>query len=431
MISLTSKFRSNLVAVLSLTLVFISACGALAEIPVDGDWPQFRGPSRDLISADTGLLEQWPAEGPRLVWKADGLGGGYSAPSIVRGRIFGMSYRGDDEVVWALDRASGKEIWKTRIAEANVQISSEARAGSSCTPTIDGDRLYALGVSGDLVCLDVATGKKHWEKNLVSDFGGRVPNWGYAESPLVDGEKVVATPGGSAATLVALDKDNGEVTWKASVPEGDGAAYSSVIVAGSGSTRQYIQYLAEGVVGIRAGDGEYLWRENSSVNEAQIHCSSPVYHDGYVFSASAYGKGGALVRLVPESNGFTAKLEYKTNRMKSHHGGFFLLDGYLYGTDEEILTCLEFLTGEVAWQNRSVGKGSVLYADGHLYLRSEKGPVALVEVTPEGYREKGRFDQPHRSDKAAWAYPVVAGGRLYLRDQDILLCYDVRESDSP
>ncbi len=403
------------------------ACSVHAAPPTDGDWPQFRGPGRDLICSETGLLDHWPDDGPPLLWMSEGLGTGNSTPSLSRDRIFGMSYRGPDEVVWALDAANGEEIWAARIADANRGIGEEARDGSGSTPTIDGDRLYALGISGDLVCLDVTTGDLKWQKNLVADFGGRIPYWGYCESLLVDGPKVVATPGGAAATLVALDKRNGRVIWKAPVPEGDVASYASMIIAEPAGVRQYIQFVAKGVVGIRAEDGKYLWRENSSINQSDIHCSTPVYHDSYVFTASNYGTGGALIRLVAESDGWAAELQYTTRNMKSHHGGFFYWKCHLYGTDESILTCLDFRSGKVLWENRSVGKGAVVLADGHLYLRSENGPVALVEATPHGYHEKGRFNQPHRSGKPTWPYPVIAAGRLYLRDQDILLCYDLRK----
>jgi len=387
-----------------------------------GDWPQFLGPTRDLISSETRLLKEWPAEGPPLKWKAGGLGEGYSSVSISAGMIFTQGHFDGKEKIVALYEADGSLAWGLELGPA-LEVD---RPGSRSTPTVDGEHVYVETVGGDVVCLNKSQGKQVWRKHLVKDFNGKRGNWGYAESPLVDGSHVICTPGGREATLVALDKRTGETVWKASVPEGDGASYSSAIVAELGGTRQYIQFLADGVVGIRASDGKYLWRENSSANSNRINCSSPVYHDGYVFAASGYGKGGALVRLVPELNGFTAKRVYHTIHMKSHHGGFFLRDGHIYGTNAAILTCLDFLTGKVAWRDHSVGKGAVVYADGHLYLRSEQGSVALAEVTPEGYREKGRFDQPHRSAKPAWAYPVIAGGRLYLRDQDILLCYDVR-----
>jgi outer membrane protein assembly factor BamB len=410
----------TLAALASLTLL-----AAAAPPPGSGDWPQWRGPDRTGISRDTGLLKSWPAEGPRLVWKAEGLGGGHSAPAIARGRIFGLSYRGEEEYVWALDAANGKPVWATRIAAANYSIGRQAHAGSSSTPAVDGSRLYALGISGDLVCLQVTDGKLVWKKNLVSDFGGRVPNWGYSESPLVDGEKLIATPGGPDAPMVALNKATGDVIWKAQIPEGDRAHYSSAIIADVGGQRQYIQFMGGGVVGITANDGKLLWRYQSPANRT-ANISTPLYKDQHVFAASGYNTGGGLAKLSNGDSGMSATEVYFTRRMKNHHGGMVLVGDHLYGFDDRTLTCLNWKTGDVAWSDRSVGKGSVIYADGHLYARGEAGPIALVEAVPTGYVEKGRFETPDRSRENAWAHPVITGGRLYLRDQDVLFCYDVK-----
>ena len=387
------------------------------------DWPQFLGPTRDSISKETGLLRKWPPEGPPLVWKAKGLGHGYSSVSVSGGKIFTQGHFGDKEKVLALKEANGSELWSVDVGPA-VEVD---RPGSRSTPTVDGDFLYAVTVGGVLICLKT-DGQKVWRRHLAEDFKGRRGNWGHCESPLVDGNRVICTPGGEEATLVALDKRSGDTIWKASVPQGEAAAHSSVIAAAPHGVRQYIQFFAGGTVGVRASDGKLLWREDSWKNPDQHpSCSSPVYHDGYVFSASAYGRGGALVQLLSSSDGFAAKLKYRTKDMNSHHGGFFLRNGYIYGADAAVLTCIEFLTGKRVWRDRSVGPGSVVYADGHIYFRGTDSAVALVEATPKGYREKGRFDQPDRSKRKAWAYPVIAAGKLYLRDDEILLCYDIRD----
>jgi outer membrane protein assembly factor BamB len=361
------------------------------------------------------------------VWKADGLGGGYSTPSVAAGRIFGMSYRGakKDEVVWALDEATGKELWSTRIADYSRIGYDE---GSRCTPTVDGDLLYVVGVGGDLVCLETATGKIRWRKQLKKDFDGRMMSgWGYSESPLVDGDKLVVTPGGAKATLVALDKKTGDTIWKAQVPgQRTGAGYSSVIVAEVDGQRQYIQFLGRGVVGVAATDGSFLWAYDAPANKT-ANISTPIYHDHLVFAASAYNTGGGLAHLVREGNELKAEEKYFTKHMQNHHGGMILLDGYLYGADGGRLTCLEFKTGKVMWAEGKAGKGSLAYADGRLYYRNEGGPMLLVEANPQKYIEHGRFKQPERSNKNAWPHPVIANGKLYLRDQDVLLCYDVKQ----
>ena len=331
----------------------------------------------------------------------------------------------------ALAEEDGRAQWAVPVAPATaVQY-----PGSRSIPTVDGDFLFVQTVGGTLTCLEKRTGRKVWQRNFWKELNG-VPSgdFGYSESPLVDGDLVLSTPGGSDATLVAFDKKSGEIIWKSSVPrfsheEANAAGYASIVVAEPGGVRQYIQFLKGGLVGIRASDGSYLWNEHSSANR-HANISTPVYHDGYVFGASGYGTGGALIRLESKAEKTSAHLVYHTMQMKSHHGGFLLWDGYVYGTDEAILTCLNFLTGEVMWEDRSVGKGCVVYADGNIYLRSERGQLALFEATPEGYREAGRFDQPYRSKAHAFPYPVVTGGRLYLRDQDILLCYDVRNDST-
>jgi outer membrane protein assembly factor BamB len=219
----------------------------------------------------------------------------------------------------------------------------------------------------------------------------------------------------------------GAVIWKGKVPQGDGAAYSSAIAAQAGGQRQYIQFMAGGVVGLAAADGRFLWRYDAPANRMGINCSAPIFQADQVFAASAYNNGGGLAKLAAAPGGaVTATEVYRTRNMRNQHGGMVVVDGYLYGFDESNLTCLDFKTGEVKWFNRSVGKGSVTYADGHLYARSERGPVALVEASPERYVEKGRFEQPDRSGKTTWPYPVVASGRLYLRDHDNLLCFNVK-----
>jgi outer membrane protein assembly factor BamB len=391
-----------------------------------GDWPQWRGPDRTGVSREAGLLKSWPAAGPALAWKAAGLGGGYSTPSVAGGRIYGMGAREEQEVVWALDEKTGKEVWSTVIVPANRQVGYSE--GPRSTPTVDGDRLYALGVSGDLVCLDLGSGKLRWRKNLVNDFGGSVPNWGYAESPLIDGEKVIATPGGGTATLVALNKLTGDLIWKAQVPSPNGAHYASAIAADVHGVRQYIQFTGGGLVGVAAQDGRFLWKYDRHAN-LTANIGTPIFRDNCVLISAAYGSGAGLVKLDPAPDGtFTATEVYFNSQLKNKHGGMVLVGDYVYGFDDPgTLTCMEFKTGRTVWQDRSVGgNASVTFADGHLYCRSQRGTVALVVATPDGYQEHGRFEQPDRSTANAWPHPVVAHGKLYLRDQDILLCYDVR-----
>jgi outer membrane protein assembly factor BamB len=622
------------------------------------DWPQLRGTNRDGKSADTGLLKEWPKDSPPLAWKIDKLGGGYSAPSISAGRIFGMSNRGEDEVVWALSEKDGKELWVKRLGPAFRQRASQGREGPGCTPTIDGERLYVEGLAGNVACLQVKDGKIIWQISMTEDFGGRAPTWSYRESPLVDGDKVICTPGGEGAILVALDKLTGKTIWKSKMPDaaasaaasrpaggpsggpggrpgapggadrgrsrpsgggggsaiavtgtkdpnlftyerygmrafswkipngkylaklyfaetyegitgpgqrvfsfnvqghefkdfdvwvkaggfrrayiesvpvevtngefrivftpkvenpaikaieilpqagaassaatvrvkagmstpftdasgqvwqpdtgfeggrmsrgggfggrgafgggrggfgggrggfggsrGAAAAYASPIAIDFDGKRQYVQLISNALVGFAASDGKFLWRYDTPANRMGIVCSMPLYHDGHVFAASAYGAGGGLVKLSKDSDGgVKAEEVYATREMENHHGGMILVDGCLYGANGGnsggALACLDFQTGKVMWDQRnSVGrraKGSVALAEGRLYYRMENGTMLLIEPDPKKYIEHGRFEQPDRSSQPAWPYPVIANGKLYVRDQDVLLCYDVK-----
>jgi outer membrane protein assembly factor BamB len=400
------------------------------------DWPQWQGPDRNAMSKEHGLLMEWPKEGPPLAWKTKSLGGGDSAPSIAAGKIYGMSHRGDDEVVWALSEADGKELWAAQIGAAFPQSSPQGKEGPGCTPTVDGDRLYVVGLAGDLNCLQAQDGKVLWKKSLKSDFAGSLPRWSYRESPLVDGGNLIVTPGGEDATLVALDKLTGKTVWKSQVPGNPKPAYASVIAFDFEGQREYAQLTAKALVGVAASDGKFLWRYDRAANGPGINCSTPIYQDGTVFAASAYGAGGGLVKLSKEGGGeVKAEEVWFSKKMQNHHGGVIVLDGYLYGAnggnEGGALACLDFKTGNVMWDERDdaehrAPKGSVVFADGRLYYRTEKGPILLIEPSPKEYLERGRFDQPDRGNKPAWSHPVIANGRLYIRDQDVLLCYNVK-----
>jgi outer membrane protein assembly factor BamB len=418
------------------TMVSALSCAFLLSSTFATDWPQWQGPDRNAISKETGLLKEWTKTGPPLAWKIKGLGGGDSAPAIAAGRIIGMSNRGDDEVVWALSETDGKELWVTRLGPAIKQQMAQGKEGPGCTPTVDGELLYVLGLGGDLACLQAKDGKITWQRSLQKDFGGSVPRWSYRESPLVDGDKLICTPGGEDATLAALDKLTGKTIWKSQVPGSPKAAYASVIAIDFAGQRQYVQLTAKALVGVAASDGKFLWRYDKPANNMGINCTTPVYHDGQVFASSAYGAGGGLVKLSKDASGaIKADEVYFSKKMQNHHGGMILLDGCLYGAnggnEGGALVCLDFPTGNVLWDarddaERRAPKGSLALADGRLYYRTEKGTMLLIEPSAKQYIERGRFDQPDRSELPAWAHPVIANGKLYVRDQDVLLCYNVK-----
>ncbi len=409
---------------------------SLAGSPPPIDWPQWQGPTRDAVSQERGLLKEWPRGGPPLAWKVTGLGGGDSACSVAAGRIFGMGNLKGDAVVWARAEKDGKELWVTRIGPAYPQRMPQSKEGPSCTPTVDEDRLYAIGMGGELVCLRVSDGKILWQWSFTRDFGGRVPNWSYRESPLVDGEKVICTPGGIDATVVALDKMTGKTIWKSKAAGSLGAAYASAIAIDVQGQREYVQLTRGALIGVAASNGQFLWKYDHPASRSGINCSTPIFLDGMVFAASAYGTGGGLARLIKEpSGGMKAEEVYFTKRMQNHHGGMIVVDGYLYGAnggnEGGWFLCLDFKTGKIMWDQRDAGqrrapKGSIAMADGLFYYRTEDGTMLLVEPSPKKYIERGRFEQPDRTEKPAWAHPVIANGKLYVRDQDELLCYDVK-----
>jgi outer membrane protein assembly factor BamB len=411
----------------------LSCATALAE---SFDWPQWQGPDRNAISKEHGLLQEWPKDGPPLLWKSHDLGGGDSAPSIAAGRIFGMGNRGDDEIAWALSATDGKMLWVTTLGPAFMQQVPQGKEGPGCTPTVDGRLLYVLGMAGDLACLQAEDGKIVWRRSLKRDFGGHVPTWSYRESPLIDGGKLICTPGGKGATLVALDELTGSTIWKSQVPGDPEAAYASAIAIDFEGGREYVQFLQKALIGVAASDGKFLWRYDRSANTHGINCSTPIYQDGLVFSASAYAAGGGLVKLSKDGNGgVKAEEVYFSKKMQNHHGGMILFDGCLYGAnggnEGGALVCLDFKTGNVLWDERDdaehrAPKGSLAMADGRLYYRTESGTMLLIEPNSKQYIERGRFKQPDRSRHPAWSHPVLANGKLYLRDQDLLLCYDVK-----
>lgn len=614
------------------------------EQTIATDWPQWQGPERNAVSGETGLLQEWPEGGPRLIWRADGLGGGDSAPAIVDGRIYGLSNRDGKEIVWARAEADGKEVWASSLGEAQSQDMPQSKEGPGGTPTVDGDHIYVIGMSGRLACLDAKDGKLVWMKSLKDDFGGTTPMWSFRESPLVDGDKVICTPGASDGMLVALNKTNGDVIWKTIAPPSEtpsaptavdrprggppqggnaqpqspavtgtedptlyvsehwgmsgfnqklpngkyvvnlhfaetyqgitaagqrvfsfnvqgkefkdfdiwqkagglrkayvesipvevtdgelkitftqqvenpaikaieilpqstsdkdakpirinagaaeeftdskkqvwsadrgfvggqvnpgtfampgfgppgggnagsgggrgrrggpggfggprpGAAYSSIIAIEHEGVRQYVQMTSSALIGVSVDKGEVLWEYKKPSNGMGINCSTPIYQDGLVFAASAYGAGGGAVKLTKGSDGkFKAEEVYFTTNMQNHHGGMIVVDGALYGANGGngggTMACIDFQTGQTLWRDRKGPKGSLLFADGRLYLRSEEETIVLVEPSKKGFIERGRFEQPDRSSSPAWAHPIVANGKLYIRDQGLLLCYDVK-----
>jgi hypothetical protein len=395
---------------------------ALAGPVNANDWPQWRGPLRNGISTETGLLKDWPAAGPRLVWKAKGLGKSYATVSVVGDRIYTAGDQNAGNFVIALNAADGKQLWTSKLGKPGEL---GGYWGPRSVPTVDGDLLFSMDQWGELVCFETAAGVEKWRRDMVKDLNGSRPNWGFAEAPLVDGDKVVVTPGGGDGAIAALDKKTGSVIWRSREFK-DSPHYSSVTIAEIGGVRQYIQLTAESVAGIAAADGKLLWRAPRKGSVAVI--PTPIQDNGLVYVTSGYGNGCNLFQIASVGGKFSVKEVYANKVMSVHHGGVIKIGDFVYGySDGKGWTCQDFKTGAARWQEKEkLGKGSLTFADGHFYLRSEsKSVTALIEATPLGYKEHGRFTPPDLSGKETWPHPVVANGRLYLRDQDVLLCYDV------
>lgn len=404
-----------------------------AEVARQEDgWPQWRGPNRDGISRETGLLDAWPETGPPIVWKASGLGSGYSSVAVAGGRVFTMGKFGDETRLVAVRVEDGTIEWNTAVGGGD---------SPNCTPTVDGELVFALSHSGDLLCAEAATGREVWRKNFPADFGGKMMSgWGYSESPLVDGDNLIVTPGAPDAMMAALDKRTGKVIWRAAMPPNvgsagqDGAGYSSIAVSNGAGVKQYVQLVGRGVVSVDARSGKMLWGYNRIAN-GTANIPTPVVTGDYVLCSSGYGDGGtALLQLVGSRGQVNAQeVWYKNSKdLQNHHGGMILIGDHVYmghGHNNGFPVCFELKSGVDAWRpGRGPGTGSaaVVCADGHLYFRYENAVMALIEATPRSYNLKGSFQIGIKNGQS-WPHPVVADGRLYLRDQHEMLSYDIRK----
>ncbi len=403
-----------------------------------GDWPEFDGPQRNRICRETGLLTSWPEGGPKLLWTIEGLGKGFSTISIANGRFYTMGDVADEDgteaqFVLAYDLRTQRQLWKTKVGAPFL-------TGPRCTPTIAGDRLVALGTEGCLVCLETTTGKRLWQKDLVAEFGGKMMSgWMYSESPLVDGDRVICTPGGPGAEMVALRLDSGQLIWKCAIPElgdlgADGAGYCSAQVATIGGTRQVIQLTGRGLIGVDAQSGKFLWGYNRIANNV-ANIPTPIVRGSFIFVSTAYHTGSALLEIKRDGPAWVAEEVYflSPRDFQNHHGGMVLVGDHVYGgsgPNRGDPTCIDLATGDVCWKKRAPASGSaaVLYADENIIFRYDRGDVVLVEATPDELRIKGQF-VPVTGEDAAWPHPVIFQGKLYLRHGDVLSCYDLRAVD--
>ena len=407
-------------AATALSVALASAPPAAAD-----DWPQWRGPHRDGVSTETGLADRWPSGGPSLRWRADGLGEGYGSVAVSDGTIYVQGSRSGRSVVFALDGNGGGVRWER---ELGPRLRDGRGNGPRGTPTVAGDSLYALTGMGDLARVALADGSVRWRRNILDDFDQRNISWGISESPLIEGDWVVVMPGGDGGAIAALDRETGETVWT-SGDLTDRAGYSSLVAVdlgdGDDPLRAIVGFTARAGVGVRAADGELLWHYREPSNRT-ANVATPIYSDGLVFYTSAYGTGGGALRLRVNGDTVDSEEAWFESSLRNHHGGVVLYEGHLYGFLGNALACVDFKTGEIVWRDRSVGKGSLTLADGKLFLVGEKHLAGLAEATPDGYRERGRFELEDHGEPS-WAHPVVSNGVLYIHNWGELLAYDVSD----
>ncbi|MGL6194541.1 MAG: PQQ-binding-like beta-propeller repeat protein [Thermoguttaceae bacterium] len=387
-------------------------------------WTQFRGTKHNSHCDETDLLQTWQPDGPKLLWKVDTLGNGYSSFSFYGDKLFSMGEKNGKTYIYALDRTSGKGLWSTPVGNAGGNFE-----GPRCTPATDGKLVFGISQFANLVCVDAESGKIIWEINVADKLGGKVmSDWNFSMSPLLEGDKLVLPIGGDAGTVVAFDKTTGKILWRTSEIT-DSAAYTSLVPTEIEGVKQYMLLTDKGIYGINPENGSMLW---SAPCEGRVAvCSDPVQKDGVVFTSCAYGVGSRAYKVTKAGNKFTAEEIYAQKGWENHHGGIVLVGDaiYFFGNNKR-LYCVDLATGNVNWQKSFREKGSLLYADGRLVAREEaaKGTIVLLEANPKEYVENGRFEQPDRTDKNSWTYPVIHDGKMYIRDQNVLLCYDVKKN---
>jgi outer membrane protein assembly factor BamB len=390
------------------------------------DWYQWRGPRRDGISLETGLLNEWPEDGPPKLWSSRGVGSGYASVSISGDRIYTMGNKDGGTQLFCLKLEDGSLVWQTPVGGGD---------NPNCTPTVDPESglVYGLSHGGDLLCAKVDTGEKVWSVNYGRDFGGKMMSgWGYSESPLVDGDRLIVTPGGDKAVLAALDKKSGKPVWATAADGSGGAGYASPVISHGGGVKQYLTLVGRGLISVAADDGRVLWFYQRIAN-GTANIPTPIVKDDLVFTSTGYGDGGsALLQLVKDGRGVNYREIYykKADELQNHHGGMVLLGEHVYmghGHNNGFPVCVELKTGRVVWgPERGAGGNSaaLVAADGNLYFRYENGVMALVAATPNGYELKGKFRIASVNGQS-WPHPVIHHGKLYLRDQDELHCYDI------
>jgi outer membrane protein assembly factor BamB len=409
--------------IITIIIITISIC--LSASPT---WTQWQGLNRDSISTETGLLKEWPEGGPALLWTAEGCGKGYSSVAVTEKMIYTAGTMKNQTFVMAFDMA-GKMKWKTVNGEqwkpGATMFWAASYDGARATPTVDNGIVYHLNDLGLLSALDAENGKLKWSANLPKQFESKWPDFGYTESVLIDGNKLICYPGGKKGYMTALNKKTGAVIWS-NKDIGDNPAFASPIIFTDQGIRQVVTMTEEAIIGVAADTGKLLWRYPFT-NKRKNNIPTPIYSKGYVFTSTGYGGGSVLLKLNAKGDKVSVDKVWQNTLLDNIHGGVILRDGYLYGSSNEkpAWFCLDFLTGEEKYRDKSIGQGSLMYADGMIYCLGERGTMLLVPCTPKEFKPTGRFDVPKGGTGLYWSHPVVCNGRLYLRHDDKLFVYNI------
>lgn len=413
----------NRKTVVGLLVALLACYTCLAD-----DWPQFRGPNRDGKSAETGLLNIWPEDGPALLWFVEGLGGGFSSAAVADGYIYTTGMAGQDKqgVISAYD-LQGNPKWRKSYGPEW----SGSHPGARTTPTVDGDKVYVISGYGNVVCFDAKNGARKWQVDVLKKFGGKNLDWGISESVLIADDKVICTPGGEDACVVALNKLSGETVWRTKGLS-DLSAHCSPILVEASDRKVVITVTAQHIAGIDAQDGKVLWKNLNKLHKGKprhVNPNTPVYLDGALYVTSRF-VGGVKLKVLEGGAGVSEI--WWDQQLDPHHGGVVLVDGRIHGTDSkaEDWMCLDWESGKIRYESKLVGKGSVVYADGMLYCYGQDGTLALVRPTRTAYETVSSFDIV-RGTGEHWAHPAVSDGRLYVRHGDALMVFNIKQRSAP
>ena len=400
-----------------LAFTYVVAAAAVATALFAADWPGWRGQRRDGYSLEKGINKGWKAKPPKELWRIPLGDIGHAGPAVAGGKVFIVDHQKGDDVVRAIDAATGKDVWTYAYADGTGEDYGFTRS----TPLIEGGKVYVISMMGKVLCLDEKDGKVVWEKSLIADLGGRKAQWHMSMSAIIDGDKLIVVPGAKDGAVAALNKDTGELIWKGGGSDIPG--YSTPVVLTPEGKKLYVVFLGTSLVGVDAEDGKLLWSLEWKT-KYDVNAATPVViGDAGVFITSGYGRGCALLKVSARG----VEKIWENKNVQAHFNSAVFAGAYLYAnSDPDDLVCLDVKTGKTVWKQDGFEKGGLLSVNGCIIAQSgSRGTLVLCRMTPDGYQELGRIDAFPKCRKRAWAPPIVADMKLFARDLKELVCYDL------